>query len=165
MSIMQQKTAALIGTYLISYKSELGTLRYVLHIDSARGAFFFGRMENDTRYHPDRRDFCHVKGILAERKHYSYIMKPDFTRGAVYTLPCSPSNWLLNNKTYFSFEEEDIIRGYMVIANEMDVPKFSFSGRRQPLARPPKYGAGAIAFGIMDRPVNDPNAVCYVFRE
>lgn len=129
-SIMQQKTAALIGKYLISFKSEIGTLRYILHIDSAKGMFFFGRMENDIRFHPSRRDFCHIKGILAERKNYDFIMRPVLQAPFSYTLPCPPSQWLLNNKTYFRFHD-DIIRGYMVVSNESGMPLFSFSGMRQ----------------------------------
>ncbi len=38
--IMQQKTAALPGTYCISFRSTVGTLRYLLHIDSTSGMFF-----------------------------------------------------------------------------------------------------------------------------
>lgn len=131
-SIMQQKTAALIGKYLISFRSTAGTLRYILHIDSARGAFFFGRMENDTRYHPSRHDFCYMKGILAEngRKGYDFIMKPDLSQNDRYTLPCAPYEWVLNNKTYFRFED-DIIRGYMLVSNSSELPVFAFSGMKQ----------------------------------
>ncbi len=63
--IMQQKTAALLGTYYISFKQDKAVLRYILHIDSTRGMFFYGRMENDQRYHPKWKDFCHIKGMLA----------------------------------------------------------------------------------------------------
>jgi hypothetical protein len=130
--VMQQKTAALIGKYLISFRSSAGTLRYILHIDSAKGAFFYGRMENDQRYHPSRHDFCYMKGILAEKKDYEFIMKPDLQRNGEYHLPCAPFEWVLNNKTYFRLEE-NIIRGYMVVANSNDLPTFSFSGMKQPL--------------------------------
>lgn len=129
--IMQQKTAALIGKYLVSFKSPTGTLRYILHIDSAHGVFFYGRMENDTRYHPRRHDFCHIKGILAEKKHYDFIMKPVFNGEQPFNLSCAPYEWLLNNKTYFRFVDKDIIRGYMLVNNDPDIPQFTFSGMKQ----------------------------------
>lgn len=129
--IMQQKTAALLGTYYISFKSEAGQLRYILHIDSARGMFFYGRMESDQRYHPRSKDFCHIKGMLAPSKNHDFIMKPDLRSNLPYTLACHPHEWLLNNKVYFRFRESNIISGYMVVSNNFDMPSFSFSGMKQ----------------------------------
>ncbi|MGE7774634.1 hypothetical protein ACQKLP_07925 [Chitinophaga sp. NPDC101104] len=130
---MQQKTAALPGTYCISFKSSLGTLRYMLQIDSTSGMFFYGKMESDPRYITKRRDFCYIKGIVTPGKRYDFIMKPDLQNGLPYELPCSPYEWLLNNKVYFSFREEGIISGYMVVRNEFSTPNFSFSGMKQAL--------------------------------
>ncbi len=132
--LMQQKTAALPGTYYISFKSHQGTLRYMLHIDSTSGMFFYGRMENDLRYSPNRRDFCYIKGIVTPGKRYDFIMKPDLTHGVPYVLSsCKPHEWLLNNKVYFSFREEGIISGYMLVRNDFDAPTYSFSGMKQEL--------------------------------
>ncbi|WP_343303190.1 hypothetical protein AAHN97_16670 [Chitinophaga niabensis] len=136
--IMQQKTAALLGKYLVSFKSERGTLRYVLHIDSARGMFFFGSLENDTNYHPSRREVCRIKGLLAERKGYDFIMKPDLEYGTPYKLICQPHEWLLNNKTYFSIREPNIINGYMLATNDMDNRMYSFSGMKQEPEKEPE---------------------------
>lgn len=127
---MQQKTAALIGKYLVSFRSDAGILRYVLYIDSVQGVFFFGRMENDLRYHPARRDFCRIKGILAERNGYEFVMKPVLTPNSGYTISCAPYEWVLNNKTYFRLEE-DVIKGYMLVSNGNEMPTFAFSGMRQ----------------------------------
>ncbi|RPD42219.1 hypothetical protein [Chitinophaga barathri] len=129
--IMQQKTAALLGTYYVSFKSETGVLRYILHIDSTRGMFFYGRMENDQRYHPKWKDFCHIKGILAPGKNHDFIMKPDLRNNLPYNLVCRPHEWVLNNKVYFRFREENIISGYMVVSNDFNAPPFSFSGMKQ----------------------------------
>ena len=144
--IMQQKTAALLGKYLVSFKSERGTLRYVLHIDSARGMFFFGSLENDTNYHPARREVCRIKGMLAERKGYDFIMKPDLERGTPYKLICQPHEWLLNNKTYFSIKEPNIINGYMLANNDENSRRFySFSGMKQePEKEPEKVLAASL---------------------
>lgn len=129
--IMQQKTAALLGTYYISFKSEAGQLRYILHIDSTRGMFFYGRMENDQRYHPRWKDFCHIKGMLAPGKNHDFIMKPDLHSNQPYNLVCRPHEWVLNNRTYFRFREENIISGYMVVTNDFNAPPYSFSGMKQ----------------------------------
>lgn len=129
--IMQQKTAALPGTYCISFKSSLGTLRYMLHIDSTSGMFFYGRMESDSSFTRQPRESCHIKGILAPGKRYDFIMMPDLRSGLPYDLPCRPFEWLLNNKTYFSFREEGIISGYMVVRNDFSTPNFTFSGMKQ----------------------------------
>ncbi|WP_123844522.1 hypothetical protein [Chitinophaga lutea] len=129
-SIMQQKTAALLGKYLISFRSDAGILRYILHIDSVRGVFFYGRMENDLRYHPKRHDFCYIKGVLAERKDYDFVMKPVLTYESKYNLSCAPYEWVLNNKTYFRLDK-DVIRGYMLVANSAEMAPFAFSGMRQ----------------------------------
>lgn len=129
--IMQQKTAALLGKYLVSFKSEKGTLRYVLNIDSTHGMFFFGTLENDTNYHPKRRELCRIKGLLAETKKYDFVMKPDLDDGSPYKLICEPHEWLLNNKTYFSIREPNIINGYMLAKNDEDNQLYSFSGMKQ----------------------------------
>lgn len=131
--LMQQKTAALPGSYCISFKSSVGTIRYLLYIDSTSGMFFYGRMENDKRYSPNRRDFCYIKGIISPGKNYDFIMKPELKNGALYELPCSPHEWLLNNKVYFSIREEGIISGYMVVRNDFSAPTYSFSGMKQVL--------------------------------
>lgn len=128
--ILHQKTTALLGKYLISFRSEAGTLRYILYIDSASGPFFFGRMENDQRYHPSRRDFCYIKGILAEKGGYDFIMKPVLTHNSGYTISCAPYEWVLNNKTYFRLTD-DVIKGYMLVSNGPELPAFAFSGMRQ----------------------------------
>ncbi|MGN6510918.1 MAG: hypothetical protein ACTHLD_15740 [Chitinophaga sp.] len=138
--IMQQKTAALLGTYYISFKSDEGQLRYILRIDSARGMFFYGTMENDQRYHKTWKDFCHIKGMLAPGKNYDFIMKPDLRGDMPYDLPCRPHEWLLNNRVYFKFREHNIISGYMVVSNNFDAPSFSFSGMKQ---EPEQLAAGS----------------------
>ncbi len=131
--LMHEKTAALTGKYCISFKSSLGTLRYLLQIDSTNGMFFYGTMENDPRYSPNRRDFCYIKGIVAPGKRYDFIMMPDLKSGLPYELPCYPHEWLLNNKVYFSIREEGIIGGYMVVRNDRETPNFTFSGMKQAL--------------------------------
>lgn len=129
--IMQQKTAALLGTYYISFKQDNAVLRYILHIDSTRGMFFYGRMENDQRYHPKWKDFCHIKGMLAPGKNHDFIMKPDLHSNLPYNIVCRPHEWVLNNKVYFRFREENIISGHMVVTNDFNAPPFSFSGMKQ----------------------------------
>jgi len=136
--IMQQKTAALLGKYLVSFKSERGTLRYVLHIDSTHGMFFYGTLENDTNYHPSRRESCRIKGLLAESKRYDFIMKPDLEYGTPYKLICEPHEWLLNNKTYFSIKEPNIISGYMLAKNDFDNRYYSFSGMKHEQEKEPE---------------------------
>lgn len=128
--IMQQKTAALLGDYYVSFRSPAGILRYILHIDSVQGMFFYGSMENDSRYHPDRTDRCAIKGLLAGNSKYDFIMKPLIDREHPPTLPCQPHEWLLNNKTYFSFREDNIISGYMLVQNDYASPTFRFSGMK-----------------------------------
>lgn len=135
-SIMQQKTAALLGKYLVSFKSERGSLRYVLNIDSTHGMFFFGTLENDTSYHPSRRELCRIKGLLAGTKNYEFVMKPDLAYGSPYKLICQPDEWLLNNKTYFSIREPNIINGYMLAKNDEEHRVYSFSGMKQQPEKP-----------------------------
>lgn len=129
--IMQQKTAALLGDYNVSFRSHEGILRYILHIDSVHGMFFYGSMENDTRYHPKRNDRCYIKGILAMRDKYEFVMKPLIDREHPYTLPCRPYEWLLNNKVYFSMREDNIIQGYMIVQNDSESPQYLFSGMKR----------------------------------
>ncbi len=128
---LQQKTAPLLGKYLVSFKSaEGGTLRYILYIDSVMGVFFYGKLESDQGYHPHRYESCLIKGMLANSKHYDFVMKPLLGARDKYTLTCHPYEWLLNNKTYFSIKEPNIIRGYMVVQNDSEAPLFSFSGMK-----------------------------------
>lgn len=141
--IMQQKTAALLGDYKVSFRSTNGVLRYILHIDSVQGMFFYGRLENDKYYHPKRDDRCYIKGILAERGKYDFVMKPWMDRNHPYTLPCLPHEWLLNNKVYFSFKEENIISGYMIVQNDSASPPYKFSGMKHEL--PPDIAADSLA--------------------
>lgn len=129
--LMEEKTAPLIGDYLVSFKSPDGVLRYILHIDSVRGMFFYGSLENDVRYHPKRSDRCEIKGMLVQKDKYDFVMKPVIDREHPYKLPCLPHEWLLNNKTFFSFREDNIISGYMVVQNDYDAKTLTFSGMKQ----------------------------------
>ncbi len=55
--------------------------------------------------------------------------KPDLPqRHCLYNIVCRPHEWVLNNKVYFRFREENIISGHMVVTNDFDAPPFSFSG-------------------------------------
>lgn len=129
--LMEQQTAPLIGDYSVSFKSPNGVLRYVLHIDSVKGMFFYGSLDNDQRYHPKRNDHCAIRGMLVKKKHYDFVMMPVFDRKNDHQLPCLPHEWLLNNRTYFSFREKNVINGYMVVQNDHNAPNFTFSGMKQ----------------------------------
>lgn len=150
--IMQQKTAALIGDYYVSFRSTNGILRYILHIDSVKGMFFYGRMENDKRYHPKRDDRCYIKGLLAQRDKYDFVMKPMMDRDHPYTLPCLPHEWLLNNKVYFSFREENIISGYMVVQNDYASPVYKFSGMKHDLTSMASADSSFTSHALARRP-------------
>jgi hypothetical protein len=67
-------------------------------------------------------------------------MKPDLDNGTPYKLICQPHEWLLNNKTYFSIREPNIINGYMLSKNDDENRLYSFSGMKhdEPVKPPEK---------------------------
>ncbi|UYQ91329.1 hypothetical protein MKQ68_14645 [Chitinophaga horti] len=135
----REKTDSLEGEYTVSFRTSERHFRYVLSIDSVQGACFYGTLRADTALYKTLRDFVHVKGMIAGHRNYDFIMKPMFNKGIPYTLGCIPSDWLFNNKVYFSRKENNRLVGYMVVCNERAPYTFNFYGMKRPDEVSPPY--------------------------
>jgi hypothetical protein len=135
----REKTDSLTGCYNVSFRTTEKSYRYILSIDSVDGAYFYGTLAADTTVYKKLRDFVHVKGLIAGTADYDFIMMPIFKRGTPYALGCSPSDWLFNNKVYFSRREENRLVGFMVVRNDFKPYTFSFFGKKRPEEEQPRF--------------------------